>query len=466
MARRIRKPWGGRFKERTAASVEAFTESVSFDRRLAPYDVRGSIAHARMLAKCGILSKEEGREIVRGLRAIAREIAEGRFRFDPALEDVHMNVEARLIQAVGPVGGKLHTARSRNDQVALDLRLYLRDVLAGVQAGIGRLKTALLDRAEAYLDVVMPGYTHMRRAQPVLFAHHLLAYVEMLNRDEERMSDCRRRVNVLPLGSGALSGTGFPIDRAYVAGLLGFERVSQNSLDAVSDRDFAVEFASAASLLMMHLSRLAEEMILWSGTEFGFLTLPEAYCTGSSMMPQKRNPDVLELVRGKTGRAYGALVSLLTMLKAQPLSYNRDLQEDKEPVFDAADTVLGCLAVLAELTVGLTISEDQRARMRAAAEADFTLATELADSLAMRGVPFREAHEVAGRVVRFCEERGLTLSALDLATLRRFSPFFGEDALGRLSVDRALRARNLPGGTSPTNVKRVIRREKRRCAES
>lgn len=466
MARQIRKPWGGRFQERTASSVEAFSESVSFDRRLAPYDVQGSMAHARMLAKCGIITKQEGRKIVRGLETIAREIEAGRFRFDPALEDVHMNIEARLTRLIGPAGGKLHTARSRNDQVALDMRLYLRDVLAGVREGILRLKAALLDRAEAYVDVVMPGYTHMRRAQPVLFAHHLLAYVEMLKRDEERMSGCRGRVNVLPLGSGALSGTGFPIDRAYVADLLGFEGISQNSLDAVSDRDFAVEFAAAASLIMMHLSRLAEEMILWSGTEFGFLTLPEAYCTGSSMMPQKRNPDVLELLRGKTGRVYGALVSLLTMLKAQPLSYNRDLQEDKEPIFDAADTVLASLAVLAELMSGITISDEQKARMRAAAEADFSLATELADYLALKGVPFRKAHETAGRIVRHCEERGKTFSDLDLATLRKFSGSFHADVLKGLSVDRALRTRNLPGGTSPTNVKRMIRKEKKRCADS
>ncbi|MFQ5691940.1 MAG: argininosuccinate lyase [Nitrospinota bacterium] len=464
--RRVPKPWGGRFKERTATSVEAFTESVSFDHRLARYDVRGSVAHARMLARCGILTREEGRKIVRGLEAIAREIDQGRFRFDPALEDVHMNVEARLTQKIGSLGGKLHTARSRNDQVALDLRLYLRDVLADVQGGILRLKAALLDRAERYVDVVMPGYTHMRRAQPVLFAHHLLAYVEMLNRDAERMADCRKRINVLPLGSGALSGTGLPIDRAYVAGLLGFDGVSRNSLDAVSDRDFAVEFAAAASLLMMHLSRLAEELILWSGAEFDFLSLPEAYCTGSSMMPQKRNPDVLELVRGKTGRVYGALVSLLTLLKAQPLSYNRDLQEDKGPVFDTADIVLGSLSILAELLGGVTISDAQKDRMRAAAEADFSLATELADYLALRGVPFRKAHEVAGRVVRFCEERGRALADLDLSSLRRFSRSFEADVLERLSVDRAVRARNLPGGTSPTNVKRVIKREKKRCADS
>jgi argininosuccinate lyase len=329
-----------------------------------------------------------------------------------------------------------------------------------------RLKAALLDRAERYIDVVLPGYTHMRRAQPVLFAHHLLAYVEMLNRDEQRMAECHRRVNVLPLGSGALSGTGFPVDREYVADLLGFEAISQNSLDAVSDRDFAVEFTAASALVMMHLSRLAEEMILWSGAEFGFVSLPEAYCTGSSMMPQKRNPDVLELVRGKTGRVYGSLTSLLTILKAQPLSYNRDLQEDKEPVFDAADTVLASLSVLAELVAGVSISQTQKEHMRTAAESDFSLATELADYLAMQGVPFRQAHETAGRVVRFCEEQGKTFADLDLATLRRFSRSFQEDVLKRLSVDQALKARNLPGGTAPTNVKKVIRREKKRCKDS
>jgi argininosuccinate lyase len=461
-----RKPWGGRFSERTAPAVEAFTESVSFDHRLARCDIQGSVAHARMLAKCGIITKAEGRKIVKGLESIGQEIEAGRFRFDPGLEDVHMNIEARLVRDIGPVGGKLHTARSRNDQVALDLRLYLKGILADVREGLLRLKGALLDRAERYEAVVMPGYTHMRRAQPVLFAHHLLAYVEMLNRDEERMFDCLGRVDVLPLGSGALSGTGFPVDRAYVAELLGFGKISRNSLDAVSDRDFAVEFAGACALVMMHLSRMAEEMILWSGGEFGYITLPEAYLTGSSMMPQKRNPDVLELVRGKTGRVYGSLISLLTLLKAQPLTYNRDFQEDKEPVFDAADTVLASLRVLAGLVAGITISAEQEARMRAAAEADFSLATELADYLAMRGVPFRQGHEAAGRVVRYCEDHGKTLTDLDIAELQRFSPAFEKDALDGLSADRAVRARDLPGGTSPTNVKRAIRREKKKCADS
>ena len=461
-----KKPWGGRFHERPTTSVEKFTESVAFDRRLAPYDIRGSIAHATMLARCGIIKKDEGRRIVRGLEAIGEGIESGKFRFDPGLEDVHMNIEARLIRDIGPAGGKLHTGRSRNDQIALDVRLYLKDVLTSVQTRILGLKGALLDLAERYVDVVMPGYTHLRRAQPVLFAHHLLAYVEKLNRDGERMTDCLKRVDVLPLGSGALSGTGLPVDRAYVAELLGFRKVSQNSLDAVSDRDFVVEFISAASLVMMHLSRLAEEWILWSGAEFGFITLPEAFCTGSSMMPQKRNPDVLELIRGKTGRVYGSLVNLLTILKAQPMTYNRDLQEDKEPLFDASDTLLDSLSVLAELVEGVEITEAQRIKMRAAAEADFSLATELADYLAVQGVPFRKAHEVVGRIVRHCEERGIELKNLDLPALRRFSKSFGKDVLAGFSLNKALSARDLPGGTAPTNVKKMIRKEKRRCAES
>ena len=461
-----KKPWGGRFHERPTTSVEKFTESVAFDRRLAPYDIRGSIAHATMLARCGIIKKDEGRRIVRGLEAIGEDIELGKFRFDPGLEDVHMNIEARLIRDIGPAGGKLHTGRSRNDQIALDVRLYLKDVLTSVQTRILGLKGALLDLAERYVDVVMPGYTHLRRAQPVLFAHHLLAYVEKLNRDGERMADCLKRVDVLPLGSGALSGTGLPVDRAYVAELLGFRKVSQNSLDAVSDRDFVVEFISAASLVMMHLSRLAEEWILWSGAEFGFITLPEAFCTGSSMMPQKRNPDVLELIRGKTGRVYGSLVNLLTILKAQPMTYNRDLQEDKEPLFDASDTLLDSLSVLAELVEDVEITEAQRIKMRAAAEADFSLATELADYLAVQGVPFRKAHEVVGRIVRHCEERGIELKDLDLPALRRFSKSFSKDVLAEFSLNKALSARDLPGGTAPTNVKKMIRKEKRRCTES
>lgn len=458
--------WGGRFREATDAQVQAMNASVAFDQRLALEDIAGSIAHARMLARVGILTPEEGQTVEGGLIGIAHDIRGGSFVFTEAREDVHMNVEGALAERIGDVAGKLHSGRSRNDQVALDLRLYLKDVLADVREGLLRLKGALLDRAERYAAVVMPGYTHMRRAQPVLFAHHLLAYVEMLNRDEERMFDCLGRVDVLPLGSGALSGTGFPVDRAYVAELLGFGKISRNSLDAVSDRDFAVEFAGACALVMMHLSRMAEEMILWSGAEFGYITLPEAYLTGSSMMPQKRNPDVLELVRGKTGRVYGSLISLLTLLKAQPLTYNRDFQEDKEPVFDAADTVLACLRVLAGLVAEITISAEQEARMREAAEADFSLATELADYLAMRGVPFRQGHEAAGRVVRYCEDHGKTLTDLDIAELQRFSPAFEKDALACLSADRAVRARDLPGGTSPTNVKRAIRREKKKCANS
>ena len=463
MARGRKKPWGGRFTAESSPSAEAFTESVSFDQRLCLHDVHGSIAHARMLAKCGIISRAEGQKLVKGLRAIEKEMVEGKFPFDPGLEDIHMNVEARLMKKVGPLGGKLHTARSRNDQVALDLRLYLRDAILEIQKAIRRLKKVLLDLGEKNLDVVMAGYTHLRRAQPILFAHHLLAYVEMLKRDEERLIQCAERVNVLPLGSGALSGTSYPIDRAYVAKLLGFGGVSQNSLDAVSDRDFVVEFLAAVSLLMMHLSRFADELILWSGEEFGFLTLPETFCTGSSMMPQKKNPDVLELLRGKTGRVYGALVSVLTLLKGLPLTYHRDLQEDKEPLFDAVDTVLASLKVLAELVRGISLSPAQKARLRKAAEGDFTLATEMADYLVRKGVPFRQAHQITGRVVRHCEAQNLGLRDLDLKGLRRFSKVFEADVFEALTVERALQSRSSPGGTAPRNVRRRLREERKGC---
>ena len=466
-ARKIKsKPWGGRFREGPTKLVEMFTESVSFDQRLALYDIQGSIAYAEMLARCGIIKKEERRRIILGLEGIREDVESGKFKFESGLEDVHMNIEARLIEDIGSVGGKLHTGRSRNDQVALDIRLYLKDVLTNAQIQVLGLKSALLNLAHRYVEVVMPGYTHMRRAQPVLFAHHVLAYVEQLNRDGDRMSDCMRRMDVLPLGSGALSGTGLPIDRACLAELLGFRKVSQNSIDAVSDRDFAVEFLSSASLIMMHLSRLTEEWIIWSGAEFDYITLPESYCTGSSMMPQKRNPDVLELVRGKTGRVYGSLMSLLTILKSQPMAYNRDLQEDKEPLFNTADTLLSSLFVLTNLVEGVEITESQKLKMRNAAKADFSLATELADYLSIQGVPFRKAHEVVGRIVRHCEESGTELSDLSLPVLRRFSKSFGKDILKRYSLDAALKARDLPGGTAPSNVKRMIRREKKRCADS
>ncbi|OGB95495.1 MAG: argininosuccinate lyase, partial [candidate division NC10 bacterium RBG_16_65_8] len=410
-----KKAWGGRFSTGTNKQVESFTASIDFDRRLAPHDIAGSIAHARMLGKCGILTKAEAEKIVGGLEEIREEITRGEFHFDPALEDIHMHVERRLTDKIGEVGGKLHTARSRNDQVALDLRLYLREAIQAIREGIRILQKVFAAKAEVHLNTVMPGYTHVQRAQPILLAHHLMAYFEMLQRDRERFADCLRRVNVLPLGAGALAGTTLPIDPAYVAKLLDFPAVAANSEDAVSDRDFAVEFLSCCAILAMHISRFAEEVVLWASAEFGFIELPDAFATGSSIMPQKKNPDVAELARGKTGRVYGDLVSLLTVLKGLPLSYNRDLQEDKEPVFDAADTIRRMLDVLPPMLQAINFRAE---RMRAAAAEGFLNATDIADYLVTKGIPFREAHEIVGRIVRHCLQTGERLEALSLARLR------------------------------------------------
>ncbi|MBI2458854.1 MAG: argininosuccinate lyase, partial [candidate division NC10 bacterium] len=390
-----KKPWGGRFEAETHGQVEAFTASIHFDQRLAPHDIAGSIAHARMLQKCGILSKAEVDAIVAGLEEILKEIERGEFRTDPALEDIHMHIERRLVEKIGDVGGKLHTARSRNDQVALDLRLYLREAIGKIRDQIRSLQEALVAEAEVHLGTVMPGYTHLQRAQPILLAHHLLAYFEMFQRDRDRFADCLTRVNVLPLGAGALAGTTLPIDRAYVAKLLNFPKVAANSVDAVADRDFAVEFLAGCAVLAMHVSRLAEELVLWASAEFGFIELPDAFATGSSMMPQKKNPDVAELARGKAGRVYGSLLALLTMLKGLPLSYNRDLQEDKEPVFDAVDTIRQTLDVLPPMLKAIKFRPE---RMRAAAAEGFLNATDLAEYLVTKGVPFREAHDTVGRI--------------------------------------------------------------------
>jgi argininosuccinate lyase len=435
--------------------VESFTTSFPFDRRLYPQDIAGSIAHCEMLGRQRIISKTDAARISRALRQIQAEFDAGTFRASPADEDIHMAVERRLIEKIGPTGGKLHTARSRNDQVALDLRLYLRDEIARILTLCRQLRRALARLAGRHRDAILPGYTHLQPAQPVLFAHHCLAYAEMLERDEGRLRDCAARMEVLPLGSGALAGTTFPIDRAYVARRLGFRTVSANSMDAVSDRDFAIEFLGACALLGMHLSRFAEDLIVWSSQEFGFVELPDAFATGSSIMPQKKNPDVAELIRGKTGRLYGNLVSLLTTLKGLPMTYNRDLQEDKEPVFDSADTVTASLEVLAALVPELRV---HRRRMRAAATAGYTLATELADYLAAKGVPFRDAHGIAGAIVRHCLERGAPLEALTVAELQRFSPRFGNDVKRWLSAEAAVRRRRVPGGTSPDNVRRQLRR--------
>jgi argininosuccinate lyase len=453
----MKKPWAGRFKQKTERVVEGFTESVSFDQRLWKYDIQGSIAHAGMLAEQGIISRTDGRRIIKALKEIGSEINSGKFRFSERLEDIHMNVEAALLRRVGPVGGKLHTARSRNDQVALDTRLYLRDEASEIRSLVRGLQGAILDTAQKHVSLIMPGYTHMQRAQPVLLAHHLLAYVEMLQRDRERLDDCLKRINVMPLGSCALAGTSLPIDRKYVADQLGFASVSGNSMDSVSDRDFCLEFVSLSSILMMHLSRLSEELVLWSSEEFSFLDLPDSFATGSSMMPQKKNPDVPELVRGKTGRVYGNLFSLLTIMKGLPLAYNRDLQEDKPPLFDSIDTVRDCLSVLRDMFPKLKFNED---RMSQAASMAYSTATDVAEYLVRAGLPFRSAHEVTGKIVAHCIKKGKALAELSIGELRRFSTLFKKDVLDALSAEASVRSKDSEGGTSPAQVKKQIRRLK------
>ena len=455
MQRRGHKAWAGRMAEPTHHLVESFTTSLPFDRRLYAHDITGSIAHCEMLARQKIIPRRDATRIIAALRQIRAEFEHGAFQSNPSDEDIHMAVERRLIEKIGAVGGKLHTARSRNDQVALDLRLYLRDETDGVLNLLRQLRRALATLAKAHADAIMPGYTHLQPAQPVLFAHHLLAYAEMLDRDQQRFTDARARIDVLPLGSGALAGTTFPIDRHYVAGRLGFRTVSSNSMDAVSDRDFAVEFLAACAILGMHLSRFAEDLILWSSQELGFVTLPDAFATGSSIMPQKKNPDVAELIRGKTGRLYGNLLSLLTTLKGLPMTYNRDLQEDKEPVFDSVDTIKASLGVLSAMLPQLHVN---RERMAAAATAGYTLATELADYLSSKGVPFREAHGIVGAIVRHCVQHNLGLEALSLEQLRGFSTRFAADVRKWLRADAAVRRRRAVGGTSPENIRRQLRR--------
>ncbi|MBF8257647.1 MAG: argininosuccinate lyase [Actinobacteria bacterium] len=454
-----KKAWGGRFDGGTDRFVEEFTASIPFDVLLYRQDIAGSIAHARMLGKQKIIPRAEAERIISALEAIRKEIEAGKMSFDISDEDIHMAVEKRLIRKVGKSGGKLHTGRSRNDQVALDLRLYLRDEIDGILALAGKVKERILLRAEEGLGVVMPGYTHIQRAQPVLFSHHLLAYHEMFTRDEERFRDARRRANVSPLGAGALAGTTFPLDRESVARELGMDGVCENSIDAVSDRDFVADFLFACAVAMMHLSRLTEEMVYWSSAEFGFISLPDKLCTGSSIMPQKKNPDVAELIRGKTGRAYGNLVNLLTLMKGLPLSYNRDMQEDKEPVFDSARTVKESLIGAALLLEGMTVNEE---RMRAACDDGFLTATDLADYLARKGVPFRKAHEITGRIVRFCEEGGKRLKDLGLKELRSFHPAIGEDVRDAISLSHSVRLRNTRGGTGPATVRRRLEELKKK----
>jgi argininosuccinate lyase len=449
-----KKLWGGRFAAGTTNSVEAFTASVDVDSRLYRHDIAGSIAHAKMLARQRIIPARDARKIIRGLKGIEQEIASGKFVFSSADEDIHMNIERRLSEKIGAAGKKLHTARSRNDQVALDMRLFLREEIATIIDSLQLLQRALTGAAKKNLDVIMPGYTHLQRAQPVRFAHHLLAYYEMFERDRERFLSCLDRINVLPLGAGALAGTSFPIDRNYVAKLLGFPRVSKNSIDTVSDRDFILEFVSVAAILFVHLSRLAEELVLWSSQEFGFVELPDRYCTGSSMMPQKKNPDVPELVRGKAGRVFGHLQALLTIMKGLPLAYNRDLQEDKIPLFDTVDTVKTSVQIMAEIIRGMKVRKD---RMLMAAQDGFMNATDLADYLVERGVPFRDAHAISGRIVRHCVAKGCRIGQLSLKDLKGFSKRIEKDIYGFLSTESVVNRRRAFGGTARGNVIRRLK---------
>ncbi len=453
--------WSGRFSEPVDELVKRYTASVGFDRRLAAVDIQGSLAHARMLHEVGVLSANDLADIERGMQGIGADIAAGRFHWSVDLEDVHLNIERRLTELVGDAGKRMHTGRSRNDQVATDVRLWLRAAIDDIAALLRTLQTRLVDLAERHADTVMPGFTHLQVAQPVTFGHHLLAYFEMLERDRERLADCRRRVNRLPLGAAALAGTTYPIDRARVAQLLGFEAVAANSLDAVSDRDFAIEFCACAALIMTHLSRLSEELILWMSPRFGFIMLADRYCTGSSIMPQKKNPDVPELVRGKTGRVNGHLVCLLTLMKGQPLAYNKDNQEDKEPLFDTADTLADTLRVFADMMSGITVDADA---MRQAAAEGFATATDLADYLVKKGLPFREAHEAVARAVRAAGEQGKDLAQLSLEALRGFSPLVGEDVFAALTLEGSLAARDHVGGTAPGRVRQAVVQARRRLA--
>jgi len=448
------KLWGGRFQTQTDASVESFTASIGFDCRLYEYDIEGSVAHCKTLQRAKVLSSRESQAIIKGLHQIREDIRAGRHQWKNQDEDVHMSIERGLTQLIGPLGGKLHTGRSRNDQVTLDLRLYLRDALQHLQEDLRRLQRSLVTLAERYQTVMMPGYTHLQRAQPVLFAHHALAYVEMVERDKGRLHDALARINVMPLGSGALAGPNYPIDRHYTATLLKFSHLTQNSLDAVSDRDYVIEVLSGCAIIMMHLSRLSEELILWSSQEFQFVDLPDGFCTGSSMMPQKKNPDIPELIRGKTGRVYGHLFSLLTTVKGLPLSYNRDLQEDKEPLFDTIDTVTTSVKIYAELLAQLTVRPEP---MNQAVSEGFLLATELADYLVKKGVPFRESHHIVGNLVRECLAKGRDLLDLTQQDLFKASSSFDKGALGILTPGAAINQKNVVGGTASAQVASQIK---------
>lgn len=455
VANNNKKTWSGRFSEPVSELVERYTASIRFDQRLAEYDIQGSLAHAQMLCQQGIISQDDLMAIQQGLSQIQQEIREHRFVWLQELEDVHLNIEKRLTALIGDAGKRLHTARSRNDQVATDIRLYLRTAIDDIISLLKAMQTALLNLAEQHITTVMPGFTHLQVAQPISFGHHLMAYFEMLKRDSERLIDCRKRVNQLPLGSAALAGTSYPINRELVAELLGFEGVCQNSLDAVSDRDFAIEFSACASLIMTHLSRLSEEFILWMNPSFGFIQLADRFCTGSSIMPQKKNPDVPELVRGKTGRIHGHLVALLTLMKAQPLAYNKDNQEDKEPLFDTVDTIIDTLRIYADMLSGVQVNQQA---MRRAVLRGHATATDLADYLTKKGIPFRDAHEIVAKTVQYAEQKNCDLNDLELQDLQQFSQLIEADIVKILTPEGSMQSRNHTGGTAPSQVQAAIER--------
>jgi argininosuccinate lyase len=454
----MKKPWSGRFEHKTTALVDSFTESVSYDKLLWKYDVEGSIAHAKMLGKQKIIPKKDSDAIVKGLMEIAEDIKSGKFKFSKELEDIHMNIESALIKKIGSAGKRLHTGRSRNDQISLDMRLYLKEESKKITFLISKLQKTILKIAERNLNIIMPGYTHLQRAQPVLLSHHLLAYIEMLQRDKSRFEDTVKRMDTLPLGCCAISGTTLSTDRAYLAKVLGFKRISGNSIDAVSDRDFTIEFLSCSSLTMMHFSRLAEELVLWSSEEFKFIEISDEFATGSSIMPQKKNPDVPELIRGKTGRIYGHLMSLLILMKGLPLSYNRDMQEDKLPVFDTSETIKSCLLVLSEMMPKIKFNTE---RMTATAGEGYSTATDIAEYLVKKSIPFREAHEITGKIVMYCIKKSRDLKSLSLKELKAFTPVISKDIFPILDPAESVRAHSSFGGTSPSEVKRQIRKYKK-----
>lgn len=456
------KPWDGRFEDKTDAAVEAFTSSIDFDKRLYQYDIDGSIAHCKMLAKVSIITEGEAASLIDGLEKVRAEIKAGIFEFSDRLEDIHMHIEDRLAVHAGQVSQKLHTARSRNDQVALDARLYLRDASRQIIHGLIQLRKTLLDMAGRYIDVVIPGYTHLQRAQPILFSHHLMAYFEMFSRDMQRFEEGLIRINVMPLGAAALAGTTYPIDRAYTAELLNFPKVSENSIDSVSDRDFTIEFLANASICMVHFSRFSEELVLWSSSEFNFIELSDAFSTGSSIMPQKKNPDIPELVRGKTGRVFGSLISILTLMKSLPLAYNRDMQEDKEPLFDTVNTLKACIDIYTKMLPNITINESE---MADAVSKGYLNATDMADYLVCQGIPFREAHGCVGRAVSYALGKKKELHELSLDELRSFSTLINEDVFEALTVRQMIERRCSFGGTSTDNVKAAINRAKTQVAE-